>query len=462
MRFACLAAAAVFCILPAVADASDKPNIVYINADDLGIMDVGYNNPKYRTPNIDRLAREGMTFTDGYAPAANCAPSRACVFSGQWSPRHGVYTVGNSDRGKSSTRKLIPIANRIHLPPEVVTLAQALKAGGYRTIHLGKYHISPDPLEDGFEVNVGGDHTGGPAGGYFSPWKSGSMAPWSERVPPKTHRIDIFVAEAVKFIQAHRDEPMFIHFSPYLIHTPFQAVPEYVDRYDDSVVDPVYASMVEKLDEAVGKLMEALDQHGLRESTLVVFCSDNGGICAQSSQAPYRAGKGSYYDGGIREPLIMRWPGRIQPGSKCDEPVNALNFYPTFLEAAGLETPSGVELDGVSMLPLMLQTGQWTSVPQFWHFPVYLQAYRPGQDDGRDPLFRTRPGSAMRWGKWKLHEYFEDGALELYDLKQDPGERKDLSKYEPEKTAELHRMLIDWRQRVNAPVPTKLNPDYRF
>lgn len=433
------------------------PNILYINADDLGVMDVGYNGTKFRTPNIDRLAAEGMIFENGYAPAANCAPSRACVHSGQWGARHGVYTVGKSQRGNTKHRKLIPIRNTMTLPPEVYTMAEALRDGGYRTIHLGKYHVGDDPLADGFEVNVGGDRTGGPLGGYFAPWKRGSMKAWSGEVPAKTHRIDIYVDEAIKFMAAHQAEPMFIHFSPYMVHTPLQAVPEYVGNYEGSGLHEAYASMVEKLDEAVGKLMAALEQKGLADDTLVVFCSDNGGIAAVNQQTPFRAGKGSYYEGGIREPMLMRWPGKIEAGSRCDEVVNSLDFYPTFVEVAGIAEPDG--LDGVSLVPLMLGK-PWKDVPQYWHFPIYLQAYEPGEDDGRDPLFRTRPGSAMRFGKWKLHEYFEDGALELYDLEADIGERKNLSTTRPEKTAELHRMMKEWRARIDAPVPSEPNPKY--
>ncbi|MEC9227539.1 MAG: sulfatase-like hydrolase/transferase, partial [Verrucomicrobiota bacterium] len=283
-----------------------QPNILYINADDLGVMDVGYNNPTFRTPHLNRLAREGLVFENAYAPAANCAPSRACVHSGQWGARHGVYTVGSSYRGKSEYRKLIPINNRIHLPKDVLTMAEALNGSGYRTIHLGKYHIGEDPLQDGFEVNIGGDHTGGPKdGGYFSPWKGGSMEAWSDMVPDKTHRIDIYTAEAVKFIESYREEPMFIHFSPYLVHGPITAVPEYIENFRELDLNPAYYSMVEKLDAAIGRLLQALEDHGLSEKTLVVFCSDNGGIAAVNSQSPWRAGKGSYYEGGVREPMIM-------------------------------------------------------------------------------------------------------------------------------------------------------------
>lgn len=436
-----------------------RPHILLINSDDLGLMDVAYNTPAFRTPNIERLQDEGMTFSQAYMPAANCAPSRAALHSGQWAPRHGVYTVGNSERGKTEHRKIIPTENTIHLPPETYTLAEALKDGGYRTIHLGKYHIGDDPLEDGFEVNVGGDHRGGPYGdGYFSPWGKGPMMEWSATVPPGTHRADVYIREAIQFMEAHKDEPMFIHYSPYLVHTPITPVPDYVDNYVGTGLNADYASMVEKLDYAVGQLMAALEDKGLADNTLVIFTSDQGGIAKFHSQAPLRAGKGSYYEGGIRIPLLMRWPGVIEAGSETRELVNGLDFYPTFMQAAGIDQPGG--LDGLSLLPLMTGSTDWDPVTQFWHFPIYLQAYDGALDDARDPLFRTRPGSAMRHGKWKLHEYFEDGALELYDLEADPGERRNLANANPQRTAELYGILETWRARTGAAVPTQPNPGY--
>ena len=441
-------------------DPAARPHLIYINADDLGVMDVGYNEPAFRTPSIDRLARQGMTFRSAYAPAANCAPSRACVFSGQWSPRHGVYTVGDPARGRAATRRLIPTPNRQFLPPRFVTLAETLQANGYRTIHLGKYHIGPDPLADGFDENVGGDSSGSPAGGYYSPWEKGEMARWDDAVDDGSHRIDLFVDEAVAFLAEHRDGPMFVHFSPYLVHTPLTAVPELTDGYEARGIDPRYGSMVEKLDQAIGRLLAAVDELGLTDSTLVVFSSDNGGVAATHSQRPLRGGKGSYYEGGIREPMIVRWPGRVEAGSVCDEVANTLDLYPTFLDAAGLDIPDGVAFDGASLMPLLAQSGEWEPRVQYWHFPVYLQAFSPGRDDARDPLFRTRPGSAMRDGRWKLHEYFEDDALELYDLEADPGERTNLVESHPQQAPRLHSQLIAWRERVGAPVPDEPNPKF--
>ena len=458
---------------PCFGDDADsiRPHVVYINADDLGVQDVGFNDNAFRTPNLDRLATQGMTFTNAYAPAANCSPSRACVLSGLWTPRHGVYTVGQSDRGKSKDRKLIPTKNTQFLASKVVTLAETLKSAGYRTIHLGKYHIGRDPLANGFDENVGGDQNGSPAGGYYSPWNKGEMARWSSTVPDPSHRIDVFVREAQRFLKEnHSRGPMFVHFSPYLVHSPLTAVPEYVAGYEDRGIDPRYGSMVEKFDQAVGKLLETLERLKIAKRTIVIFSSDNGGIAAIHSQSPYRGGKGSYYDGGIREPMLVRWPGVVEPGSRCEEIVNTLDLYPTLVEVAEIDVgeievgeidgAEPVRLDGVSLVPLLRGTDEWQPVTQYWHFPVYLQKYAGKKDDARDALFRTRPGSAMRDGRWKLHEYFEDGAIELYDLESDPGERQNLVAEKPDVAQRLHQKLRAWRERTAAPVPTELNPEY--
>lgn len=441
--------------------AEGRPNMIYINADDLGVMDVGFNSVRYNTPNIDKLRAEGMLFTDAYAPAANCAPSRACVFSGQYSPRHGVYTVGNSDRGSGKHRKIIPIKNTEFLPPDNLTIAGALKAAGYKTIHLGKWHVSKNPLENGFDVNIGGGKEGGPSGGgYFSPFNSGPMQPFSDLYPVGTHRVDIFADQAVKFMRENNENPFFLHMAYYSVHTKLEAVPELIDKYKGKEVNAVYASMIEKMDQGIGKMLDELEALGLKDNTLVLFCSDNGGICKVSSQAPFRAGKGSYFEGGIREPLVVRWPGKVAPNSVCEVPVIGTDFYPTFLEAAGVPKPEGKVLDGESLVPLLSGRGIIPERTLFWHFPVYLQKYGGVMDESHDPLFRTRPGSALRQGKWKLHEYFEDGRVDLYDLEADTGERKNIAAVHPEKAAELHRELKRWRKEINAPEPTEPNPKY--
>jgi arylsulfatase A-like enzyme len=432
------------------------PNVIHIVADDLGVMDVGFmGDGRYHTPHIDRLASEGMVFTNGYAPAANCAPSRACVMTGQNPMFHGVYTVGNSDRGKARTRKIIPTPNTKYVADEHVLLTEVFKEQGYLVAQVGKWHIGHDPETQGVDINVAGDHRGGP-GTYFSPYR----VPHLEDGPEGEYLTDRLTTEAIKILEAHKDEKFFLYFPFYTVHMPIQGKPELIKKYanrDD--VNPEYAAMVESLDENVGRLMEALDRLGLTENTIVVFTSDNGGIRDISPQDPYRAGKGSYYEGGVRVPFAVRWPGVVESGTTNDIPVTGLDFYPTYLDILGQKTEK--ELDGTSLAPLLKGEGTIETRPLFWHFPIYLQAYNPKTDDGRDPLFRTRPGSTMRYGKWKLHHYFEDMAYELYDLEADPGERKDLAGDMPDKLAELTAMLDAWREKNNAPIPQEPNPEYR-
>ncbi len=441
--------------------AFSQPNIIYFNVDDLGVMDVGFNSERYNTPNIDKLRAEGMLFTNAYAPAANCAPSRACVLSGQSSPRHGVYTVGKSERGSAKDRKLVPIKNTLHLTDDNITMAGALKLGGYKTIHLGKWHVGEDPLKQGFDINIGGSDSGSPSNGYFTPFRKGPMFEFNDQYPKGTHRADIFADQAIRFLRENKDEPFFMHMAYYSVHSKLAPVPEFIEKYEGKKVNAVYASMVEKMDQSVGKILDEINALGLKNETLVLLCSDNGGVRHTSDQEPFHSGKGSHFEGGIREPLIVRWSGKIAPNSTCDVPVIGTDFYPTFLDAAGVEKPEGKILDGVSLMPLLTQSGTIPERTLFWHFPIYLQKYAGLKDDAHDALFRTRPGSALRCGKWKLHEYFEDGRLELYDLENDIGERKNLASIYPEKAQELHQQLKKWRKDMNAPVPTKLNPAWK-
>jgi len=412
---------------------------------------------EYNTPNLDRMAAEGMVFTDAYAPAANCAPSRACCISGQYAPRHGIFTVAGSARGKASLRKLIPIKNKTVLPDENLTMAEALKDAGYKTIHLGKWHLGKNPCTQGFDVNIGGNHAGGPyGGGYFSPFTD-AMKPFSDKYPKGTHRADIFADQAVKFMTANKNRPFFVYMAYYSVHSGLEPVPEFVDKYKNiKGINPAYASMIEKMDQSIGKIIDAVDALGLKQKTMILFTSDNGGVYETSKQTPYRAGKGSYFDGGVRVPLCVRWPGKIKAGSRCSVPVIGVDFYPTFLAAASAKAPKGKILDGVNLMPLLTQSGTIKERAIYWHFPIYLQ----GNNDSHDKFFRTRPGTAMRMGKWKLHEYFENGTIELYDLSKDVGERSNIAAQMPEKTQELHAMMKEWRAKVKAPIPTELNPKY--
>jgi arylsulfatase A-like enzyme len=439
-------------------DILSRPNVIYLNADDLGVMDVGFMGSKlYHTPNLDRLAKESMVFTDGYAPAANCAPSRAACFSGQWASRTGVYTVGTSERGDAKDRMLIPTPNRMHLKDEVITIAEEFKKAGYRTAQLGKWHLGEDPTTQGIDINVGGNTRGAPPS-YFSPYKNPNL----KDGPKGEYLTDRLTDEAITILEKFKDDPFFMYFPFYSIHTPLQGRPDLKKKYkNNKEVHADYAAMIECLDENVGRLMAALDELGLRENTMVLFSSDNGGIRKLSKQDPWRAGKGSYYEGGIRVPIIIRWPGVVEAGSTCSVPVTGLDFYPTFLDAIGASPSTGKVLDGRSILSLLTGKGSFPKDRTlYWHFPVYLQNYAGEEDQSRDAKFRTRPGTVLRKGKWKLHEYFEDGALLLFDLEKDPGETHNLAAEKPKKLEALKADMYAWRKRTGSPVPTKRNPKY--
>ena len=433
-------------------------NVLYLNADDLGVMDVGFMGSKlYHTPNLDQLANESMVFTDGYAPAANCAPSRAACFSGQWAVRTGVYTVGTSERGDAKDRMLIPTPNRMHLEDEVITIAEEFKKVGYRTAQLGKWHLGEDPTTQGIDINVGGNTKGAPPT-YFSPYQNPNL----KDGPKGEYLTDRLTDEAITILEKFKDDPFFMYFPFYSIHTPLQGRPDLKKKYkNNKQVHADYAAMIECLDENVGRLMGALDELGLRDNTIVLFSSDNGGIRKLSKQDPWRAGKGSYYEGGIRVPITVRWPGVVEAGSTCSVPVTGLDFYPTFLDAIEASPSTGKVLDGKSILPLLTGKGSFPKDRTlYWHFPVYLQNYAGEEDQSRDAKFRTRPGTVLRKGKWKLHEYFEDGALLLYDLENDPGETHNLASEKPKRLQALKEDMYAWRKRTGSPVPSKRNPKY--
>jgi len=441
---------------------SSKPNVIYINVDDLGWKDVGFmGSSYYETPNIDRFSKEGMIFTDGYAAASNCAPSRACLLSGQNTPRHGVYTVSPSARGNSKTRKLVPTANTKFLASNVLTLGELFKKADYITGTFGKWHVTKNPLNDGFDVNIGGNHRGNPgSGGYIAPY---NKLPNLELAPKGEYLTDRLTTEAIHFIKTNRNKPFFLYLPYYAVHGPLKGKQELIEKFkekggSEGQDNPVFAAMVETVDTNIGRLLRVLEELKLSENTLVVFTSDNGGIRAVSTQDPLRAGKGSYYEGGTRVPYIIRWPNKIRPGSVNTTPIVNMDFFPTFMNILGIELPNLV-LDGENILPL-LEGGKIKDRPLFWHFPVYLGAYKQGIDDGRDALFRTRPGSSIRYGNWKLHHYFEDNALELYNLEDDLGERNNIAISNPEKAQELYVLLDKWRNKIKAPIPSILNPEY--
>jgi arylsulfatase A-like enzyme len=443
------------------------PNFVFILVDDLGYMDIGANNPKtfHETPNIDRLAAQGLRFTDGYAANPVCSPTRYSIMTGKYPTRAGAT---NFFSGRRAGRfNPAPLHDRMDL--EEVTLAESLKRAGYATFFAGKWHLGPTPEfwpeRQGFDVNKGGIDRGGPYGGkrYFSPYGN----PRLEDGPPGEHLPDRLASETASFIEANRERPFFAYLAFYSVHTPLMAPPDLVEKYakraaavqgeefaDEEQVLPtnqarkvrilqkhaVYAAMVEAMDRAVGKVLAALDRLGLAKDTVVIFTSDNGGLStaegSPTSNLPLRGGKGWLYEGGIREPFVVRWPAVIEAGRTDATPVMSMDAYPTLLELAGADTKTAPKPDGVSLAPLF--RGE-ALAPRalYWHYPHY-------SNQG------GFPGGAVRLGRHKLIERFEDGRGHLYDLETDIGERKDLAEAMPERTAELRRMLHAWYAEVGA------------
>jgi len=445
--------------LATLVSAAGRPNIVFYYIDDLGWTDVSFMGSKYyETPHVDRLAKEGMKFMSAYANAPNCAPSRACLMSGLYGPRHGVYTVANADRGQSKFRKLIPIKNTTELADRFVTIAEVLKETGYVTATMGKWHLGADPTSQGFDVNIAGKQWGGPSGGgYHSPYKYPNLIN-REKGEYLTDRLG---AEACKFIETNKDKPFFLYLTHYAVHTPIQAKDGLTAKYQKKKTagghtNAKYAAMIESMDDSIGAVQATLKRLKLEDNTIVIFFSDNGGHGAVTSNAPLRGSKGMLYEGGIREPLVIKWPGVTQAGSTCGEPVIGVDFYPTLMAAAGVKRRKAAQLDGRSLLPLLKDASSTLDRPAlFWHFPAYLQGYMP-----RHGPFRTTPAAAIRMGDWKLIEFFEDGKLELYNLKKDISEKNNLAKQEPAKVKELHTAMLKWRKETKASVPTRKNPDY--
>ncbi len=441
-----------------------KPNIVFILIDDLGWKDLGYMGSKYyETPNIDRLAGQGMIFTNAYANAANCAPTRASLLCGQYSPRHGVFTVARPDRGESADRRLIPVDNSRKISPDKITIAEALKPAGYVSAAIGKWHVGNNAKEEGFDYSVNK---------YDINFDKGHFNEEGD------YLTDRFSNYAVDFITKNKDNPFFLYLAHDAVHTPIQAKEEITLKYKSKKVDgchghPKYAAMIEGVDNSVGRINKVLEDLGLSENTILIFFSDNGGHGTYTCQKPLRGGKGMFYEGGIRVPMFVYWPNKIESGGTCDDPVISTDFYTTFLELAGARYPDNYLLDGESIVPLFSKDNSIDREAIYWHFPAYLQSYEGLRLDSRDTTFRTRPVSVIRKGDWKLlmfhEEWILDGgrekmetnnAIELYNLKNDLSERSNLVKTEPKKRDELLDQLIDWQNVINAPMPTEANLDY--
>lgn len=448
------------CLAP---DEPGPPNIVLIYVDDLGWRDLAVQGSAYyETPNVDRLAADGVRFTDGYANAPNCAPSRAALLSGQYAPRTGIYTVGSSERGRAEDRALVPVTNQTELSLDVVTLAEVLSTAGYATGHAGKWHLGGAghlPESQGFEWAVAGDAGGSPPG-YFFPYQRGDrVLPGLEEGAEGEYLADRLVDESIGFIEREQAGPFFLYLSHYSVHTPIQGKPDLIERYVDKASadghdNATYAAMIESVDDGVGRLLETLDRLGLADNTVVMFFSDNGGFGPVTSMSPLRGSKGMLYEGGIRVPLIVRWPGTVAPGTVTDVPVIGTDIYPTLADLAGAEVPENQIRDGLSFVPV-LRSDQLPERDLYWHFPAYLEA-----DRSVEGLWRSTPASAMRRGRYKLIHFFEEDRQELYDLVDDAAESSDLSDTMPELTGSLLRSLEAWWLETGAFVPSEANPSY--
>ena len=447
-----------------------KPNIVFILADDLGWADLGcYGSTFHETPNLDRLAKEGTRFTDAYAACNVCSPTRASIMTGKYPARLHI-TDWLPGAIVKPDQKLARPAFQQFLPLEEFTIAEALKAGGYRTAFIGKWHLgeSPEywPEHQGFDLNIAGCGHGHPPS-YFSPYGIPNLADG----PRGEYLNERLTDEAIKFIESAKGEPFFLYLPHYAVHNPLQAKADAIGKYKAKAAKlpaagpefaadngrevrqlqnhPIYAAMVESLDSSVGRIMDKLAELGLDKNTVLIFTSDNGGLSTSegspTSNMPLRGGKGWGYEGGIREPLLVRWPGVTKPGSVSHDPVISTDYYPTLLAIAGLPAIPGQHLDGRDFVSA-LKGEALSERPLFWHYPHY-------SNQGGSPH------GAVRLGDFKLIEWYEDMRAELYNLKDDIGERHDLAAAMPEKAAALRALLHGWRAEVNAQMPAP-NPDY--
>ena len=462
-----------------------KPNILFFLIDDLGWRDLACTgSPFYKTPHLDRLAKQGMTFTDAYAACPVCSPTRASLMTGKYPATVGITDwIDWGGHLHPLKGRLVDVPYLKNLPASEHALARALQAGGYATWHVGKWHLGGPghfPQDHGFEVNVCGGTAGAP-GCYFAPWPVEALA--HEKVPPGTYLTDYLTDRAIDLIRKRDGRPFFLNLWHYAVHTPIQAKRSAVRRSEKRATlmgldklkaieegepfptvnrrhlrvqrrriqsDPVYAAMMANLDWNIGRVLKTLEDEGLADNTLVVFTSDNGGLATSEGSptcnAPLAEGKGWMTDGGVRVPLLVRWPGRVGAGSRCGTPVTSPDFYPTLLEAAGVKPKPRQHRDGVSFMPLLNGADRLARDAIFWHYPHY------GNQGGT-------PGCSVRWGDYKLIEFFEDGRLELYNLRADISEKRNLAKRKPELAARLHARLRAWRKSVEAKIP-KRNPEW--
>ncbi len=466
-------------LLAAQSQAAEPLNFVLILVDDLGWMDLScQGSDYYQTPHIDRLAKEGMRFTNGYAACAVCSPTRAAVQTGRYPGRVGVtdWIRSRFQRGGMGTpdsnpteyvgspqRKLLCPPNPFWMERDEITIAEVLGPCGYKTAYIGKWHLGDDawyPTEQGYDENFGGCDYGQPPS-YFDPFNqpNGRHPMLRDGIPglpgrkPGEYLTHREADEAIRLIRQWKDKPFFIQLAHYAVHTPIQAIDSVAAKYrrdDKQEINAKYAAMVESVDDSTGAILETLDQLGLTDRTVVIFTSDNGGLDnggRPTENAPLRSGKGYAYEGGIRVPFIVRWPGVVAAGSQSDEPICSIDILPTIAEAAEASLPADRAVDGLSLVEHLKSTGGESLERDelIWHFPHYRHA--PG------------PYSIIRQGDWKLIKFYE-GIFELYNLEQDLGETNDLAESLPDKVEELDERLMAALQAMNAKIP-RPNPAYQ-
>ena len=466
-----VAALVVLCLAAeSPAAAAERPNIVMILADDLGWADIGcYGADLHETPNLDRLARQGMRFTNAYAAAPVCSPTRASIMTGKYPARLGMTIWSEASARPPQTKKLIPPITLGDLPHEQVTIAEVLKGAGYFTAHVGKWHLGQAayyPQTQGFDINIGGTFWGAPTT-FFYPY-SGSgrwgnefrYVPHLELGEEGEYLTDRLTDEALGIMEKVKDKPFFLNLWYHTVHTPIEGKPELVEYYKRQVKPGMhhqnyeYAAMVHSLDENVGRIMKRIAELGIEERTIVIFLSDNGGLGGQgktksvTSNYPLRSGKGSLYEGGTRVSMIVKWPNVTRAGSVCNQPVSSIDLYPSILDITSLagDPDHNPDVDAVSIAQLLKNpTKRLDRKDLYWHYPHYYAT--------------TGPVSAIRQGDWKLLEYHEDGRLELYNLADDLGESNDLAKQKPDLAKKLQKQIHDWRRSANAQMPA-INPEH--
>ena len=446
--------------------AEPKTNVVFFLIDDLGWRDLGcYGSDYYQTPNIDRLAKEGVRFTDAYSACTVCSPTRAAIMTGKYPARLLLTQWLPSGRWSRTDHKMKEGRYVSNLPLEEVTIAEVLRGHGYKTAFMGKWHLGTEtyyyPEHQGFDVNVAGRDYGAP-GSYFFPftgkWKIPSTGQTLHKKQPLSGKKGDYLAdrlaeEAESFIRKNSDNPFFLMLSHYAVHTPLQGKPGKVVNYEKIPENkrqgkPAYAAMVESVDESVGRVTRVLRELGLEKSTLVIFTSDNGGFAGATSNAPLRANKGSNYEGGIRVPAIVKWPKAGRRGVLSNVPIISMDFFPTILAATGHALCPYQHIDGVDLTPVLKKSGGLNRDAIYWHYPHY----------NRHP--QNFPAGVVRAGNWKLLQEFETGKLSLYDLADDIGETRDLASRYPEKVKSLLTKLKSWQKDVGAD-PMRPNPEYK-